>query len=535
MLTKLVPRWPIAQSRRARVRCCQISLGLFLGLLWFAVISHLSIHWRSNPEYHFAWAIPVLIGAILFTRWRRFDTQSADASRLPEYLTAGIAIACLLALVPLAIIARANPDWHLISCLITALACTLTILAFDTYSGKSFRLQFGLPFLIMFAATPWPYAIESGLVNILKSANAVTTLEILHLFGVSALRESPHVIQLANAQLGIEDGCSGIRSLHLFLALTLFWGELYRLSIRHRLLLVALGLLLTLVTNLGRTLVLATLATTGGSARFDQWHNLVGTVAQLAAVAACCVALNWVLTRKRPRQRRHQQAASMRRFRSDRRGTVVFASASLWLIIASIGTAAWFKIRPQTIATDPSWSLRWPPPLYDCRVESIPGNWAKMMSPDESFSGSWRNQDGRRRVVYYFRWEPGNRAARLGSTHNPELCLSAGTGYTLKGIQSVKVEFAGRERAFSRYRFEFRGRDVFIFQGVWEDSIFADHPQRTPDQIGTRAERLRRAWHGLPHPGQRMLEIVLWDTSSADEAVQELEHSLKSLVASELP
>ncbi|MCP5117376.1 MAG: hypothetical protein GY953_41660, partial [bacterium] len=298
---------------------------------------------------------------------------------------------------------------------------------------------------------------------------------------------------------------------------------------RHRIYLVASGLILTLITNLGRTLVLAGLATTGGSARFDRWHNLVGTVAQLVAVALCCIALNYFLNRKRPRSRRRAPVAP-RRFRSDRRGTAAFASASLWLLVASFATAAWFKVRPEAVATDQAWDLHWPPPFYDCRIESLPGSWEKMMSPDHTFSGSWRNQDGRRRVLYFFRWDPGNHAARLGTTHNPELCLSTGSGYQLKGKQDITVEFAGRERAFSRYRFEFRGSELFIFQGVWEDSQFANNPEHTPDQIGSRKERLRRAWHGLPHPGQRMLEIVFWDTRDADAAAEELKNSLKSLI-----
>ena len=499
------------------------------------VVGHLAIHWRSNPEYHFAWAIPVLVAAVLFTRWRRFDTKAVDASRLPIVLSTIVAVGSLLALLPLAIIARANPDWHLISCLLTACASALTILAFDTYGGRSFRVLFGIPFLLMFAATPWPYAIESSLVDALKSTNAAVTVEILHLFGVSALRETPHMIQLAGAQLGVEDGCSGIRSLHLFLALTLFWGELYRLSIRHRLYLVACGILLTLLTNLTRTLVLAGLAATGGSTRFDRWHDLVGNVTQLVAVALCCIGLNWFLSRKPSRRSpRPQISASSRRFLSDRRGTTLFAGAFAWLLIASIGTAAWFNFRPQAVSTDLAWDLNWPPPMYDCRVESLPDTWEKMMSPDEAFSGSWRNQDGRRRVLYFFRWEPGNHAARLGAAHNPELCLSGGGGYSLKGKQDITVQFAGRERAFSRYQFDFRGRELFIFQGVWEDSKYAHYAEYTPDQIGSRTQRLRRAWHGLPHPGQRLLEIVLWDTSNAQQAEQELKESLNSLVISPL-
>ena len=108
------------------------------------------------------------------------DTESVDARRLARPLSVSLAAISMLAIVPLAIIARANPDWHLVSCLITAIACMLTLLAFDTYGGKSFRLQFAIPFLIMFAATPWPYAMETALVDLLKTVNAAVTLEILN-------------------------------------------------------------------------------------------------------------------------------------------------------------------------------------------------------------------------------------------------------------------------------------------------------------------------------------------------------------------
>src|SRR5437660_5428977 len=86
---------------------------------------------------------------------------------------------------------------------------------------------------------------------------AVTTVNVfgLNIVGVPALQHG-NVIEVGSGLIGIEEACSGVRSIQATLMISLFLGELYSFTIGRRLLLVAAGGLLAFVSNLARTAIL---------------------------------------------------------------------------------------------------------------------------------------------------------------------------------------------------------------------------------------------------------------------------------------
>src|ERR1035441_3828368 len=123
----------------------------------------------------------------------------------------------------------------------------------------------GLAFPICFflVAVPWPSGLETFMVQSLMRSNVATTVELLGLFGIPAVQHA-NVIEVGAGVVGIDEACSGIRSLQATLMISLFLGELYLLTVRRRVGLVALGFVLAFVFNVARTLLLTGIASARG-------------------------------------------------------------------------------------------------------------------------------------------------------------------------------------------------------------------------------------------------------------------------------
>src|SRR5437763_6051267 len=97
--------------------------------LWCGLVRHLSIEWRLNPQYTYAWAVPPLCLWAAWAELRRLATDGLPQAR-PGGLSGGHigAIALLgVAYIPTRIFEEANPDWRLVSSLFAAEVIALAL------------------------------------------------------------------------------------------------------------------------------------------------------------------------------------------------------------------------------------------------------------------------------------------------------------------------------------------------------------------------------------------------------------------------
>ena len=90
-------------------------------------------------------------------------------------------------------------------------------------------------------------------------ADTAITIQILNVIGTLAVQHG-NVIELSTGPVGIDDACTGVRSLQATFMVALFLGAFYRLTPLRRILLVVAGLLLAFVCNIGRTFLLCEVA-----------------------------------------------------------------------------------------------------------------------------------------------------------------------------------------------------------------------------------------------------------------------------------
>ena len=499
-----------------------------LGVVWASCIAYLSVEWRHNPEYHFGWLMPVMVALILWQRVRhsRFKT-AANRAALPLWW---VALLCLVvaAWLPVRIIGHANPDWHLVAWITFVSAMAITISVLFSIGGWLTVRQCAMPFLIIAAAVPWPFVLEQNTVAALKDVNAAVTIEALHLLGISAVRESENLIVLHNVLLGIEDGCTGIRSLHLCLAIALFWGELHQMRIVERTLLIAASLALAVVANLVRTVSLGVLADRGGEVVFESYHDLIGTLSQIVAVALCWVILLRFLHRsstRRDRSRRADHSGAIRLKPPVSLASLArvpgwaFCVVAGYFLFAEVARTAWFDLRNVRVAPI-EWSFR-PPEANNgvrgLRKVALPPEWKHELAADASYSAEWDGAMGNKRALHYFRWRQGNPDSLFIDGHKPEVCL-AGAGFEVVGT-SRAVEFVvnGVALQMESYRFTRGATSIVIYHGIWDEGTYTQDLSASRSAGALRTVRLERAWRGERIPGRRILEVGFWDADTIEE------------------
>ncbi len=91
--------------------------------------------------------------------------------------------------------------------------------------------------------------------------------------------------------IDIDEACSGIRSLQAMVMVSLFLGELFRLRPGRRVLLMALGVAVTLIANVIRTVALSSIGFSRGMEAVDHYHDMAGfAVLSLSLAGALLMA-----------------------------------------------------------------------------------------------------------------------------------------------------------------------------------------------------------------------------------------------------
>src|SRR5262249_50597467 len=153
--------------------------------------------------------------------------------------------------------------------------------------------------------------------------------------------------------VGIDEACSGVRSLQAALMVSIFLGELWRLSFLRRLNLIAGSLLLVLLANFGRTTVLVWAGAHHGIEAVGNWHNVVCTSAFVVAFGVLLV-LAWLL-RSKANAELLRMPASPQPHRVPR---WVWLSCLAWLVVVEGATEVWYSSNESGIGKNPRWAVR---------------------------------------------------------------------------------------------------------------------------------------------------------------------------------
>jgi exosortase len=496
-----------------------VPIWVLLGLtaLWIWVILRLAREWSLNESFHFGWAVPILILCLLHRRWEEGSKVETPDTKMRSWAFAGLLLLGAI-LLPLRVLSEANPAWRLVQWSLVLVACAMTVLVAYGFGGARFAARFGFPFLLMLAALPWPSHLEAPAVQSMTSANARLSVEALSLVGIPVVLQGENVLHLAQGNVRIDDACSGIRSLHLAIALGCFWGALYQIRWWWRGVLVAAAIAVALLANLARNLALGAVCYARGTGSMEFWHDVVGIAAQLVFLTALWGVVVVI-------ERREQPGASGARPRPRvaAEPRVAFAMTFVLLGIAWLGAVEglnewWYWSRSKPVQASTDWNVAIPAG-DGFQTRAISAQSKSILRPDEHCGFAWQNAELGVGLFSYLRWEPGSNAAQHAQVHRPEICLPASGLQSAGPPAEIAMRVAGQAFDFRGYEFADRGQPVFVFYGIWDDEL---NPTRSESaalaEDWSAASRLRAAWFGRRQPGQRVLEAAFWQAGDLETA-----------------
>ena len=478
---------------------------LLLGLLWGDLVRVLKMEWTIDEQYQFGFLVPFICLYLLYLRWE--DRPGCEPVR---FLGAGTALlyAAVLSLYPLKALYEANPDWRLVFWTHALIVYGSALVLIFLWGGKPWVRHFALALAIMLFTVPWPTRLEQPLVQGLMRLVAAFTVDVMNLFGILAIQKG-NVIQLVNGMVGIEEACSGVRSFQSTLMTAYFLGEFYRFGFNLRVMLIAVGSILSFSLNILRTLVLTGVTYKMGPGIMENWHDPVGNFVSVAAFAIM-VILTWYIRKRLPLP---SKAAETKRpsiqYLQPRRVVPL-----LVLIILSFPVVElWFRRNDPGETTGPVRTVDWNRVGADVQFPDIPPSIRAILRYSEGTKAVWTNNGPEHWMVYHFSWDEGKISA-FSDVHNPEVCLpSAGFSLVETGMP-VSWESNGLELVLKSYGFQAGASDTYyVFYGVWNDR------REEPIPLTRNfSERIRNALHGQRIKGRNSLQIIIQGIGSMNRA-----------------
>jgi exosortase len=538
---------------------------LFLVALWFVLCRQLSGEWSVNQQYNFGWFVPFFAIYLFWIRWQdRPQLQIPNSKgeiRKRQKVAALLAILALLLLLPTRLFEIANPEWRLLDWVHATAVVTLTLLFIWSAGGGPWLRHFAFPVSFIFVAVPWPTVVEVPIIQGLMRAVARVAAETAMLLGIPAQVEG-NLIRVTNGLVGVNEACSGIRSLQTSLMIGLLFGGLKRLSILSRAALIFGAVAIALVANFLRAVFLVVIAATKNISEISRWHDLAGyTIVALVFIGT--MGLAYLLGRDRPAVVAGVSPANTKESQPTRLPlqfpVSYLAAAICWLLFIEVATASWYRLHERSLMSGIRWSVRWPEQAPSFRKLKIDEEIRSVLRFDEGQGAAWTipsSQDFESSAqlnkstssaiacyVYAFRWKPGRNSALLANLHRPDVCLPA-SGWTQvadDGVRSYSVS--------GRFELPFRH---FEFQRAFENSapqtahafycLSEDRPttparrslgEGGPGMYGsrsewTRAERLGTVLEGRRHLGQQVIDAIF--ISSEPLSTADAESHLRDLV-----
>ena len=191
--------------------------------------------------------------------------------------------------------------------------------------------------------------------------------ETAMLLGIPAQVEG-NLIRVSTGLVGVNEACSGIRSLQTSLMIGLLFGELKRLSVLRRVALVVGAVIIAVFANFVRAVFLVTVAATKNISEVSRWHDVAGYTI-IALVFLSTMGLAYLLGKseiRNPKSEIGGQSSEVRSQRSEVRGrwSVVsspyVAAALCWLLFVEIGIAAWYRAHETNLVSGIRWTVQWP-------------------------------------------------------------------------------------------------------------------------------------------------------------------------------
>lgn len=432
-------------------------LWLLVGAYWLWMCWACAGEWANNPDYSYGWFVPPLALYFWWKRTERFGSDVAERCGTGIWLAWGAVAVSVLLIAPIEIVRQTPIHWRPILWSIGLMAFASTLAAAYLTGGRSLLRIFLFPSAFMLLAIPWPTFIENAISFPLMQVVTRWSVGIMHLFGYPATAAGT-TISLSTCTVGVEEACSGLRSLQTALMVGVAAGELVRLRISARCWLLLAAFVMAFAANQVRVLMLVAAGVAGGSAAVSDAHDLAGYVV-LAILLGGVGAVAWAMA-KLGGERRQQSQDAKGQMDEDTDGAEVVKAAGSnagWVALATACAAmllahGWFWVR-SSLAPPPQSSLLAPADGEFRADQNVPAEILKILRPDEyTYIRDAGNGVAGKVAGYHFYWRP-RRGNANQLYHRPDLCMP-GAGWRIEGkVERQSIKVGGQDFVFNVFTF----------------------------------------------------------------------------------
>ncbi|PZR72001.1 MAG: hypothetical protein DLM73_14305 [Chthoniobacterales bacterium] len=527
---------------------------LLLLALWFILCRQLSGEWSANDQYSYGWFVPIFVLYLFWLRWEtREEFRNADCglriSKQQRALVIGAVVLALLILFPVRLFEVANPDWRPLGWVHAFAVIAITFVVIYLARGWAWVKHFSFPILFFLVAVPWISPIEEPIVQGLMRTVAAAATEAITLCGVPAQLEG-NLIRVSTGLVGVNEACSGVRSLQTSLMIGLLFGELKRLSIGRRFALVFGALAIAVVANFARAFFLVWVAAHQGVSAVERWHDFAGYT-----IVGVVFGGSLLLAAALGKGGRRKAEGGIRPPTSDppedrfavanlRPPTALpfilhpssFILSLAWLLAVEIGVEGWYRAHERNLIPRSAWSVRAPENANGFRELKIDEAVRSTLRFDTGREVVWKTSDAdaagssATNYLFFFRWNPGSSSVVRARAHRPDICLPS-TGWKQIADHGMRTYLARDGIALPARHISFRKESgnavVHTFFCLQEDKVHREEARpdlqmtggAQPDwSLKARARMVRR---GVRNLGQQVLEFALLNTRPIDDQAAE--------------
>lgn len=295
------------------------ALALAAGFIAFVAWDQ-SHWWEAKEDYSFGWLVPIFTLYAVYDRWEQIRARLAEARRAGPVAgwvrwtlngLAGLGLAAGALFFLLGAFYRAGagtsqPGTFALTCGMVAIVLPLIFFNIGAGEGAAsagpaktglgalfaeprFRVAalFIFPVLVWLISAPLVSAVESRISLFLLGKVVTVVAFVFDVLGAPVVQQG-NVLLLPKGPVGVEDACSGIRSLTACLFAGSFLSAMFLDKFWKKFVLVAAAMAFAFVMNLGRSLFLTAWAYNYGP---DAINGTVHDTAGYAVLGVTCLGL----------------------------------------------------------------------------------------------------------------------------------------------------------------------------------------------------------------------------------------------------
>lgn len=467
--------------------------------------------WRSNPDLSHGLFMPVVFLLLLH------EARTHGAPRFlrggpPAWLGFGVLLAAGLLALGAAGLYAASVDWShaLVNFMLTVSVALFLGAALVAYASERVRwIGFNWSAIVAvwlwLLSAPIPPGTYTRLTLGLQLWVSEGVLRTLHILGIAAIRHG-NIIHMANTTVGVEEACSGIRSLISCVFAGFFFSATLVRRPWARALIIGLSAPLALGMNFLRSLTL-TLLSNAGIDITGLWHDATG-FAVLGVTAALLGGLALLLERGgKPAPTTPAPPAG-----AGRPPGVQFALGAGLTVAAALAVFFVANTRP---------AMRRDAPVPDllALMPASPAGWQVATSDLYEFAGTLQTDHLAQRrytkptpdgpldlTIYVAYWRPGQAPVSLVASHTPDACWP-GAGWTALPTPEPRTVLVADERTLAPAEYR-QFKTAERPQYVWFWHLYDGRPISYRDPYSP-TELLRIAWrYGFRHDGDQLFVRV---------------------------